>query len=355
MYLNIVPSEDTSMHQIRMTRSLRNSLGLDCGDWLFFDTNMGLFSVTVTRADIRDVQNHGMDKAFVSRHSPILGSAKSEVLVEPHRMTIGCDPELFFVDKITGRLAEAYRFFPYEGQVGSDGDLAELRPDYALCPDQLTQNIQKLIKEMHHRLPMHIDAVASSYYYRRCCGFHIHMGMPVELLSFAADQTDRFFKNVVSTLDYLVGVPAAALDNVDKRRFSWEYGRPGDYRLSMRTLEYRTPGGFHLKTPEYTRSLLSIAFKVMDCIVKEAEEISGGWVDMEEVARFDYFKSKYNIPDKAYVKRVLTSRGRRILENESKRVHAILPTIVDEYAGNIVTQRTANDNPLFEKWLGDAT
>lgn len=355
MYLNIVPSDSTAMHQIRIPRRLRESLGLDCGDWLFFDTNIGLYSVYVIRAHLPDVMEHGEEKAFVSADSPILESISSEVLVEPHKMTIGCDPEFFLVEKATNRLAHAYRFFPHEGQVGSDGDLAELRPDYALCPDQLTENIRRLIRDMYTRLPNSIDPVASSFLYKRCCGFHVHLGMPIELLSFAADQTDEFFKNVVSALDYLVGVPAAALDNVDQRRFSWEYGRPGDYRLSMRTLEYRTPGGFHLGSPAYTKNLLSITFKVMERIVQEAEEISGGWVDMTEVARFDYFRSKYNIPDKAYTKRVLTSKGRRVLETEAMRIHNILPSIVGEYSNNIITQRTANDNPFFEKWLGDAT
>ena len=355
MYLNVLPSTGTSLHQIRMTERLRKSLKLDCGDWLFFDTKEGLFSVTVMKALLSDVLKHGDEKAFVSEHSPILESQSSEVLVEPHTLTIGCDPEFFLRDLTTGRIAEAHRFFPHEGQVGSDGDLAEFRPDFALCPDQLTLNIKELIKKLHSSLPIFIEPLAESFNFRRCCGFHVHLGMPIELLSFAADQTDKFFKNVVSTIDYLVGVPAAALDRVDSRRFSWEYGRPGDYRLNMRTLEYRTPGGFHLKTPAYTRNLLSITFKVMDRIIKEAEEISGGWVDMSNVAKFDYFKSKYNIPDKQDIKQILLSKGRNRLEEESKKVHAILPSIVAEYSKNIITERSENDTPFFEKWLKDET
>jgi hypothetical protein len=339
-----------------MSDRLRKSLDLDYGDWLIFNTKTGPFSVMVTAPLQNDLLAWGEDKAFVNEYSPALFSEGSEVFVENHRLTIGADLEFFILDSYS-RVLEAYKVFPFEGELGNDGDLGEIRPNYAFCPEQLTQNIKKIITTIPRRLPIYLKPVAASFYANRCCGFHIHLGMPIELLSFAAGQTDRFLKNIVATFDYLVGIPASVLDDSDRRRLPnlHGYGKPGDYRLNMRTLEYRTPGGFHLKSPEYTKNLLSIAFCTMDKIIKEAEEISGGWVDMGEVAKFDYFKNKYNIPSKDFIRRVLTSKNRKELEQESVRVFNSLPNIMGEYSNNLVTTRKSVHKPLINEWAGDET
>jgi len=354
MYLNLVPSEKCSVYSIRLSGKLRQSLQLGLGDILVFNTPKGPQALTVDSASMDELLQYGEEQAFVSPYSPVLASKESDVYIQRHQLTLGADPELFIVDE-DGRVVPAYTLLSYEGKLGSDGDLAEIRPDFALDPDQLTENIRDIIRTIPKRIPKRYKALAESFYALRCCGFHVHVGIPVELLSFAADQTDMFFKNVVSTLDYLVGIPSAALDISDRRRLSWEYGRPGDYRLSMRTFEYRTPGGFHLKTPKYTRSLLTTTFKVMERIIHEAEDLSGGWVDMQEVANFDYFRKKYDIPPRQEINSILRSEGRYTLERESKRVNKILPSIVGELTNSLVTTRVEKTGNLIQEWLGDAT
>ncbi|MCK5016156.1 MAG: hypothetical protein KAS32_03710 [Candidatus Peribacteraceae bacterium] len=354
MHLNVVPSNSCSLHHIRMPKRLRESLDLDFGDWLTFDTKIGPLSVMVVDTTLEDLIHYGDDKALVCVHSPVLESISSEVYIDRHQITIGADPEFFILSKKTKRLVEAYKLFTHEGQLGSDGDLAEIRPDYTLGPEQLTENIKHLIKSIPKRIPEYLVPYASSWYAHRCSGFHVHLGMPIELLSFAAEQTDRFLKNLVTALDYFVGVPAAVLDDTDKRRFSREYGRPSDYRISMRTIEYRTPGGFHLKSPAYTLSLLSTAFYVTETILKDAEETSGGWVDMNEIVQFKYLQNKYDIPNKRDIQNVFLAKGRSRLSKASSRVFDTLPRMMGESVINLITTRN-KDKPFYEEWLGNAT
>jgi len=355
MYLNVVPSSDCSMHQIRVPDTLRKSFKLDYGDWLIFDTDEGNYSVQVSKATIEDMIEYGDRHAFVSEHSPVLTSKSSEVFIQPHELTVGCDPELFFINKKTEKVLPAYHILPKNSQLGSDGDLAELRPDYALSPEQLMLNIRKLIFDIPFRVPLSIYPYSSSWHAFRCCGFHVHLGLPIELLSFAVDKTDAFLKNIVSALDYFVGIPAASLDPDNKRRFNNEYGKPGDYRLSMRTLEYRTPGGFHLRSPAYTRSLLTSAFRVTEEIIKDSEEASGGWTDASKIVDFSYFMERYNIPPKNYIRSMYLTKDRNELKNESFKIHSKLQGLIGEDSKFVLRERHHNEQSLFCEWLKDAT
>ena len=355
MYLNVVPSENCSMHQIRIPKQLREEFKLDYGDHLIFDTDTGEYSVQVAKASYEDLMEYGSEKAFVSEHSPVLFSRSSDVYVQPHELTIGCDPELFLLKKKTNLVSPAYLTLPKESQLGSDGDLAELRPDYALCPEQLMLNLRKLILEIPFKLPLSLFPYASSWEAFRCCGFHIHLGLPIELLSFAVEKTDTFLRNIVSALDYFVGIPAAALDPDNKRRFNEQYGKPGDYKLSMRTLEYRTPGGFHLRTPGYTKNLLISAFKITEEIIKDAEKVSKGWTDSSKIVDFNYFKHKYNIPSREYIKSVFLTKDKDKLKEESDKINSQLKDILDEDSKFIVKERYDNEQTLLREWLKYAT
>lgn len=356
MHLKVIQSESCSMHQIRLPERLRKKFNLDYGDWLVFNTTEGNYSVQVYKSKLEDLIEYGDRHAFVSGDSPILTSKSSDVFIEPHELTIGCDPELFLLNKKTKRLALAHRILNREGQLGSDGDLAELRPDYALSPEQLMLNIKELISKIPYKVPLSLYPFASSWHAFRCCGFHIHLGLPIELLSFAANKTDAFLKNVVAALDYFVGIPAAYLDPDNKRRFNKEYGKPGDYRLSMRTFEYRTPGGFHLKSPLYTRSLLFSSFNIMEKIIHDAEKMSSGWEDTNKITNFNYFMDKYNLPSKKVIKSVFLTKDKELLKDTSRKIHTQLNSLLGEDSKFMVKERY-DEQPLLYEWLvlGDET
>lgn len=347
MELNIVPGSSCALHHIRMSKSLRYRLDLDLGDCLVFDMAKGQYALMVERPRLEDRLLQREYVAVVSKDCPILYEKGQDVYVQPHELTIGADPEIFLLDR-KARLIHANQILPFQSEFGNDGHLAELRPEFALGPEQLVSNLGRLIKDIPNKLPSGIFPFASSYYRHRCAGFHIHLGLPIELLSFAADKTDAFLKNLVATLDYFVGIPTAALDSSDYRRFSMEYGNPGDYRLSMRTLEYRTPGGFNLVSPLYAKSMLSIAFFVMEKALHEAEIDSCGWKDMAHVAEYSYLKEKFALPEKGWVKKVMRTRDRsKLLEVSS----AITDKLKQCSCGkDIITERTQTYKPLIQEW-----
>lgn len=349
MYLHVAPSASCrSLHQIKMSKKMMESLGLDYGDWLIFGTAAGEVAVSIINMTRREQLEFGEDKALISHESPLMGATAEEIEVEPHKLTIGADPEFFLVDTKTGGLEEGYKFFSHEDQLGSDGDLCELRPDYALSPEQLTANIGKLVRRFPRNILSKVNPVATSYLFGRCCGFHVHLGLPIELISFAAEKTEDFIINLVTTLDYFVSIPVTALDTDEQRRRCKAYGKPGDYKLSMRTLEYRTPGGFHLKSPHYTENLLTSSFGIVEKIIHEAEIISGGWIDMEPIVNFEYFKNKYDIPGKDVINTVLTG-PRNMLEKTAETVIKQLKILIGDGGENILTKRIQTKS-LLEEW-----
>jgi hypothetical protein len=350
MKLNLAQSGRCPLHLVRMSRRMRGKLGLDLGDWLLFDTNAGKVSLMVASHSFEDTIEFGDFKAAVNEDCPVLyDGIGGEVLVKEHDLTIGADVEFFMVEKKTGKMVEGYTVFDKEGELGSDGDLGEMRPDYSLSPEQVTYNIGKIIETIPKRLPKDLKAIASSWYKGSCCGFHMHFGLPIELLSFAADKTDDFMRNVIHTLDYLVGIIAQSLDTDDKRRLSNNYGKPGDYRISMRTLEYRTPGGYHLKTRRHTNSMLCLGYSIVDTIIKESEKISGGWINMDTVTDFDYFREMFNIPSYDKVYDVLTSKDKGKLILEREKVVQILANMNNKYIDNVVLSEATNED-LLEGW-----
>jgi hypothetical protein len=350
MKLNVAQSERCPLHMIKMSYRLRRKFGLDLGDWLLFNTKSGVVSLMLAPYNTKDSVEFNESKAVVNSDCPILYEGEGgEVLVREHKLTIGADVEFFMVDRKNNNVIEGYTVFDKEGELGSDGDLGEIRPDYSLSPEQVTENIHNIIKTIPVRMPKGLKAIASSYHRGRCCGFHMHFGLPVELLSFAAEKTDSFMKNVIHTLDYIVGVIAHSLDSDDKRRLSNSYGKPGDYRISMRTLEYRTPGGYHLKTKKHTNSMLCLGFLIVDTIIKESEKVSGGWVDMEAVTNFDYFREMFNIPEYDKVYNILMSKDKDVLIKEREKVVQILANMDSDSIHQIVLSEATNED-LIEGW-----
>lgn len=350
MYLQVVKSHRCALHQIQVPYGIRKELGIDLGDWLLFDTIDGVFSVVVVNPYREDSIRYNNRISFVHPDSSILFSKCGDVILKPHEITIGCDPEFFIIDKTQKTIIPACNYLPFDEKIGSDAELGELRPDYALCPEQLMKNLNSLVKKVDKSIPVNTFPYAASSYGPFCCGFHVHIGLPIEVLSFAAENTDGFLKNMASILDYLVGIPALALDPDEKRKASKTYGQPSDYRLHMRTFEYRTPGGFHLKTPEYTMSLFSAAFKTAEKIIELAEIKSDGWCSMYGVHDLSFFRKLYGIPEISQVKRLYISGTKEERNAELAKIFRILMEIMADYTEYIIKVRQQEQPDFTKEW-----
>lgn len=215
----------------------------------------------------------------------------------PYTATIGCDPEFIFLDK-DDKLVNAEDFLPYLGELGSDGELGELRPLYGMHENEVTERIRRLISRIPETLPnKDIRPEAHSEKSGLLIGFHLHVGIPDYLTKVASKEQRAAITNAGYVFDYFVGIPSLLLEDNPRRRFSdTEFGKASDWRLSSSTFEYRTPGGFNLRHPDYARGILALGILVAKNVFSKIHELSHGGLELKEVENFEVFRDIYNVP-----------------------------------------------------------
>lgn len=232
-------------------------------------------------------------------------------------VTLGCDPEFVFLDARRRVLPASY-WLPMRGQIGSDGPLAELRPSPATHEREVVENLRQLIK----RLPQIVQGrfggttMASpeghSCWQNYALGFHIHLGAPRELITYAAPKTRQFLDSFVTVLDYFVGIPAMLLEDTNVRRLGdGQYGKAGDYRVSTKTIEYRTPGGYHLRHPQYAAGIMALALCVGRDVLEDTAKLSKNWKHLDRYCGYERFVKKYSLPQKSEIRWVLADPSKR--------------------------------------------
>lgn len=215
----------------------------------------------------------------------------------PYEATIGCDPEFIFLTK-DGGIVNAEEFLPHHGKLGSDGALGELRPLHGTHESEVTENLRKLISTIPENLPnKDIRAEAHSEKSGFLIGFHLHMGIPNYLTKAASKEQRAVVTNAGYMFDYFIGIPSLLLEDNPKRRFSnTEFGKASDWRLSSSTFEYRTPGGFNLRHPDYAKGILALGILVAKNVFSKIHELSYGGLELKEVENFEVFRDIYNTP-----------------------------------------------------------
>jgi len=174
---------------------------------------------------------------------------------------LGADPEFVLRNKATGKMVLASRFFGRKGPVGCDqiwlrGDqtrkqlpLAELRPDPATDPRQLTLNLYKtmLIAEKKINNPS-IEWLAGGMPMKGYpIGGHIH---------FSQTKVNSHFLRV---LDSYLCLPLMILESDQSISRRPKYGFLGDFRNQFHGgFEYRTLPSW-LIAPKITKGILALA------------------------------------------------------------------------------------------------
>lgn len=299
---------------IRLSPKQRADLKIKLGRRLSLTANTGeKFSLVTQDSYIGDAA-FGEEVAFVTQDvlDRVTGS-----LTNPLRVTLGCDPEFVFLDAKKNVLPANY-WLPVSGVIGSDGPLAELRPMPEEHEDGVVDNLRKLIKTLPILMDVKFGSTnlilpqGHSCWQNYAIGFHIHLGAPRELLTFAAPNTKEFMESFITVMDYFVGIPAMLLEDSNVRRLgNGTYGKAGDYRVSSKTIEYRTPGGFHLRHPEYAAGIMGLALCLGEEVLNGWRDMSNGWRDLDKFSAFEHFREKYNLPKKREIKWALTEPTKR--------------------------------------------
>lgn len=201
---------------------------------------------------------------------------------------IGADPEfLLRSEDGTPMYAGNVPGFTYEGSLGSDGPLAEVRPNPEVSPTNMIKNIRQILNS-----DPNIETI-KNYKWEAACfynapdlsrefsiGGHIHIGTPLQISQFIINKLpDDFtnktllFSNLQKLIDEYVAIPLIKLDgkeNTIKRRN--HYGTFGDFRSDGGRLEYRTISGMWLLHPKIATAVVGTVKAISDSYFKLIEQ-----------------------------------------------------------------------------------
>lgn len=290
---------------VRIPREFRTSHNIDIGDTLHLKGNDG----GVVPLKVEPItEDNGIDKQSVYVSTLIFNLLKvanieDNTIEFVGDITLGCDPELFLVDYENGTVVSAARFFNKNDQIGFDGLMLELRPDPSVSELDVVENLKNLMNGARRKINnswgeysgSRIRMLAASHYDGLSAGFHLHYGLPKELLQSNREAT-MFAYRLTRIMDYYIGIPSIIPEGNDSVRRSapyTTYGKPGQHRLDFRTLEYRVPGGYLLRHPKLTAGILGLGAVVTEDIVSRCKKVTNNFKDLSVLYSDDDLKGLY--------------------------------------------------------------
>lgn len=248
---------------IRASKKIREEFNLILGELVVLDKSTVLQVEEIFR---QDLNIYGDQYAFVTNSTLNRLGNDNHTLEYSKSITLGCDPELFLVDKNTGVIVNPRRFFKKWDAIGTDGLLCELRPLPSINADQTANKLGNMLKSVRNTLDKfdmnQVKILCKSHYGGLSAGFHCHIGLSKSILDTGILPNKTILETVIRALDYYVGVAAVIPEgtNDSQRRCApfIQYGKVSDHRVKTCTLEYRVPGGALLKSPILTKGLLEL-------------------------------------------------------------------------------------------------
>lgn len=289
---------------VRMSQKLRYQLGVEIGKQISFDTCNGEIITLQIGPSFKDdyLKDEGICYVteYIFKAINVENTHKYTKCVVKG-ITLGCDPELFLVDRHTGRSLRAHMFLKKWGEVGHDGILAEIRPKPSTSENTITDTMYELINKLRYLIDNNtlnydskrIMLYGASSYDNTTAGFHLHYGLPKEILGRKPINL-LLMNQVVRAMDYYVGIPSIILegssDSSRRSNLFISYGKPSDFRLDDRTLEYRVPGGNMLRHPILSKGLIALGAVVMEDIISKIKTTTNNfkqlyWMQQEERIR----------------------------------------------------------------------
>lgn len=280
---------------IRIPLENRNILGIEIGSFISFK---GKKKDTVTLQVINAFYEDMIEDpsvAYVSSDTFERIDVRSKVNTVDIELidgiTLGCDPEIFLINKTTRKIVKANKFFRRWTQVGFDGDMLEIRPSPSIDELVLLDNIYNLILSARDTLNNSDSGrnclmLGVSHYETFTAGFHLHFGLPNAILG-RRPGVRLLAMQIVNALDYYVGIPSIIpeghLDSYRRTIQYLDYGKPGNFRLDYRTLEYRVPGGYLMRHPILTLGLISIGALVVEDIISRIKLCTNSFANIDKI------------------------------------------------------------------------
>lgn len=226
-------------------------------------------------------------------------------------ITIGSDPEVFLVDKITGDFIPAIGLIggtkeepkyisSYGHALQEDNVAAEINIPPVQTADEFMKNVNICLDYIREIIPGNLDISTSpsaefkrehlnhpmavafgcdpdfNVYTKECnegihdsssnirtIGCHFHIGYDNPAVSVS--------EKIVMAMDIFLGIPSIFLDDDENRRMT--YGRAGTFRFCTYGLEYRVLSGFILSDKKYVDWAFDGIYKAID-FVNSGKEVS---------------------------------------------------------------------------------
>ena len=195
---------------------------------------------------------------------------------------IGADPE-FLLFNNEKEVIRANNVLSYNGLIGCDGAMAEVRPKPAITPEGLVKNIKDLLKDKKLTKPIDsYDWIAGCYYKDNVrdypIGGHIHIGNPIKIARMDTNKRVAFFKVFNKILDELLAIPMIKIDGANMGRARrtecsiGKFGYFGEFRTCNGRLEHRTLSGMWLMHPILTTLVLGTAKAIIDEVYRHVAD-----------------------------------------------------------------------------------
>lgn len=356
---------------VRMSQATRNHMGFDSQVELWkhtekpidgkikqakllkifhaFKSDIQLLKKTVNSGELEPKDTDRIGFVTSNTYHRLIGGhekTKADVWISEtvEDVPLGADPEflLFNEDKIVSAM-NVTGFSKYT-KIGSDGAMAELRPDPATTPSGLVKNIGDLFKDTALTDSIKdLGWFGSCYHYDNNrsypVGGHIHFGNPIQIMKLSEGQRIQFFRATNKIIDELLSIPMIRLDgdNGNKRRTMsnmGRYGMFGDMRVSSGRLEHRTLSGIWLVHPELSSAVLGTAKAIIEEIYRHVSDkkFDINYMIHTHLQTRDVFSNTFDrwgeIPLTVDLKCVRSSKNMHKLLNESKRQYINKPYLL---------------------------
>ncbi len=187
---------------------------------------------------------------------------------------IGADPEFIFKN-YENEIIHANSLLSFDGILGSDGAMAEIRPFPSITPKRFINTITDIFANGTKKNNIkHLQWLSGCFYQTEHrsypIGGHIHIGTPIQVVNnFCGRDLSRFFYCLNKILDEMMGVPLVKLDGVTnaKRRRS-KYGYFGEFRSVNNRLEYRSLSGVWLTHPKLAEAVIGTIKAIVSEVYK---------------------------------------------------------------------------------------
>ena len=292
-----------------------------------------------------------------------------------YKMLIGTDPELLIFDQ-TDKVISAGNIpgMTKESKFGSDGAMAELRPDPEYSPEDLAGNIQKILQDEQLTKNVKKYKWLSACYHSDAnrdfpVGTHIHFDNPKSIGKLSENERFRLFAVTNKILDEFLAIPMIRLDGPlgHNRRakckmgpgggfggnFAQGYGFFGEWRSCHGRFEYRSLSGLVIANPELCANVFGVAKAITEAVYKEAinNKLDKDFILPENFSQKSIYEKTFveweNIPLAATFDCVKSSELMRTVMDNSSRVE-IDPAYIKKW---LIAIRKLPTYDKYEKYI----